>query len=432
MGFLFFLTVITIITIVVSAFVVPKNNIFLKENDIIIKLLSTREQQQKQEQKVSNRSLMILLSKSRKSISNSNYDANDSDSELSPRRKKRTIVRNILRRLANLSLKDYEWRSNIFKTNEADRGMEASLARMMGEEKPAYIRPMDASQKGPLGTTEEKVVTWLSDVIEEEGKRAKQIVSSEGEFIRPMENNSGGNGPLGQLEETAVSFVGSIRISEQERIKDNNLLKRPKDVDLNKRGPLGNAEAMVAEMYEKIAASELKRQEMTKEAGGKVVRPKDIDSPIIGDIEAKVFEAIEAEKERARERKENKLPRLRPMNATIPGPLGNAERNVMEKFNLIKEEEKERFKNIQQVIKKQRPMEIIDQESTLGKTEALTVRFLDRVKKLFQLKNGDNKNTNDSVEEKTKTVNTAIKLELPSSVDEEHRVKNNVKSNKTA
>ena len=56
-----------------------------------------------------------------------------------------------LLQLAKLSLKDYNWRTSIFKETEADRLVEESLARMMGDE-PAYIRPMDASEKkiGPL------------------------------------------------------------------------------------------------------------------------------------------------------------------------------------------------------------------------------------------------------------------------------------------
>jgi hypothetical protein len=56
-----------------------------------------------------------------------------------------------LLRLAELSLKDYDWRSSMFKSEEADRKVEESLARMMGDE-PAYVRPMDATEEkiGPL------------------------------------------------------------------------------------------------------------------------------------------------------------------------------------------------------------------------------------------------------------------------------------------
>jgi hypothetical protein len=56
-----------------------------------------------------------------------------------------------LLRLAQLSLEDYQWRQALFKTTEADRKVEESLARMMGDE-PSYVRPMDASSEkiGPL------------------------------------------------------------------------------------------------------------------------------------------------------------------------------------------------------------------------------------------------------------------------------------------
>lgn len=56
-----------------------------------------------------------------------------------------------LLRLAQLSLQDYQWRQSIFKTTEADRKVEESLARMMGDEA-SYVRPMDASSEkiGPL------------------------------------------------------------------------------------------------------------------------------------------------------------------------------------------------------------------------------------------------------------------------------------------
>lgn len=60
-------------------------------------------------------------------------------------------IQSFIRNLASLSLEDYKWRSALFKTNEADRLMEESLARMRGEN-PSYLRPMDAAEDkiGPL------------------------------------------------------------------------------------------------------------------------------------------------------------------------------------------------------------------------------------------------------------------------------------------
>ena len=56
-----------------------------------------------------------------------------------------------LRRLAQLTLKDYEWRSSTYKSKEADKQVDNYLARMMGED-PSYVRPMDAGDQkiGPL------------------------------------------------------------------------------------------------------------------------------------------------------------------------------------------------------------------------------------------------------------------------------------------
>jgi hypothetical protein len=56
-----------------------------------------------------------------------------------------------LKRLAQLSLEDYEWRSSVYKSKEADRRVDDYLAKMMGDEA-SYVRPMDASDKkiGPL------------------------------------------------------------------------------------------------------------------------------------------------------------------------------------------------------------------------------------------------------------------------------------------
>jgi hypothetical protein len=60
-------------------------------------------------------------------------------------------IRDTIKRLTELSLKDYQWRSSVFKSNEADRLMEQALARMRGEDA-SYVRPMDAADEkiGPL------------------------------------------------------------------------------------------------------------------------------------------------------------------------------------------------------------------------------------------------------------------------------------------
>ena len=60
-------------------------------------------------------------------------------------------IRQGLRRLAQLSLEDYDWRMSVFKEKEANRKVEEYMAGILGED-PDYVRPMDASEGkiGPL------------------------------------------------------------------------------------------------------------------------------------------------------------------------------------------------------------------------------------------------------------------------------------------
>ena len=290
------------------------------------------------------------------------------------RRRKRDVIRNVLRRLANLSLRDYQWRSSLFKSNEADRQVEESLARMMGEEA-AYLRPMDASdeKRGPLGRAEKRVVSWLSSVIEEEGKRAKRIANSEGDLVRPIDlEDAGEGGPLSRLERRVVNFLDNIRQSERERA--TNKVFRPKDMEEGKRGPLGEAEAKAVSTINEIATSEKMRAQLSKQRGGELVRPIDVPGPL-GEVERKVLEAMTAERQRAKERELNDGKCVRPKDATIPGPLGEAERKAMEDLDLLKQEEKERLRNIQRVLQEKRPLER-DPDSALGLTERFTVGLL--------------------------------------------------------
>ena len=304
--------------------------------------------------------------------------ADPASSDLTPaeqtRRRKRDVIRNVLRRLADLSLRDYQWRSSLFKSNEADRQVEESLARMMGEEA-AYLRPMDASdeKRGPLGRAEKRVVSWLSSVIEEEGKRAKRIANSEGDLVRPIDlEDAGEGGPLSRLERRVVNFLDRIRQSERERA--TNKVLRPKDMEEGKRGPLGEAEARAVSTINEIATSEKMRAQLSKQRGGELVRPIDVPGPL-GEVERKVLEAMSAERQRAKERELNDGKCVRPKDATIPGPLGEAERKAMEDLDLLKQEEKERLRNIQRVLQEKRPLER-DPDSALGVTERFTVGLL--------------------------------------------------------
>ena len=308
------------------------------------------------------------------------------------------LIKTLFRRLANLSLQDYYWRSDLFKKNEADRRVEESLARMMGEDA-AYVRPMDAGKNmGPLGKAEKQLVEWLYLVIEEEGRRARLIASSDGELVRPIDlQQSNKGGPLAALENSAVNFIERIKVSEKERIRTATL--RPKDVDQDKRGPLGNFEARVVNAIEEIRISEQMRMEQSKARGGEVVRPIDIPGPL-GEAERWYLELITAEKQRGKERIKNDGKIVRPKDASLKGPLGAAERAFTNAIDILRDEETERLRSIQRVLKENRPMER-DRNSVAGWTEALLVgifrapqllfRVIDRVNELMESEKLDSK-----------------------------------------
>jgi len=305
--------------------------------------------------------------------------------------RKRDLIRSLLRRLANLSLQDYSWRSNFFKKTEADRRVEESLARMMGEDA-AYVRPMDAADDkiGPLGLAEKKLVEWLSLVIEEEGRRARMIAASEGDLVRPMDLQSGEGGPLSALENATVSFLNSIRDSEQERAKTMTL--RPKDLEAKKRGPLGEAEYRVVRTLEEIRVSEMVRMNQSRERGGEVVRPIDVPGPL-GELERWYVELFSAELQRYKDRKDKEGKMIRPKDASLIGPIGEAEQQVSDALDVIQNEERERLRSIQKVLIDNRPMEK-NRDSALGWIEAsivgivkgpqLIFRVIDRVNELLQ------------------------------------------------
>jgi len=331
------------------------------------------------------------------------------------RLRKRDLMRSIIRRLTNLSLEDYRWRSDFFKKTEADRRVEESLARMMGEDA-AYIRPMDAGDDkiGPLGRLERTLVNWLSLVIEEEGKRARLMTSSGGDIVRPMDlgGTTGEGGPLSEMEQKAVEFLESIRASETERVKARKL--RPKDMNVDTRGPLGDAEAKAVSALQELTNSENLRMEQTKRRGGEIVRPIDIPGPL-GEIERWYVEVATAERQRSKETKlineqtntkfiSNKDDNtngddvdvrnygndedddlvamaiapptiIRPKDASIKGPLGDAETKVSEAVATLQREETERLKSMKKVLQQNRPMDK-DRESLLGYVEAFLVGLI--------------------------------------------------------
>jgi hypothetical protein len=289
-----------------------------------------------------------------------------------------------LLRLAKLSLQDYKWRTSIFKETEADRLVEQSLARMMGDE-PSYIRPMDAGDKkiGPLGLFEKSSVEWLRNVIEEEGRRAKKIVSLEGMLVRPKDSSTedGELGPLGLLENQFVTFLDKIRLSEQERSRTKVL--RPKDMEESMRGPLGEAELKAVTAIRQVLDSERLRMEQSKLRGGKVVRPIDVPGPI-GEFEMQVLEVVKAEQQRKLDREKASAMLVRPKDSTYRGPLGELEAQAVEVVKKLTNEEKERLRNIQRTLEENRPMDQ-KEKTLLGVVETVVVGIVRAPILLFQI-----------------------------------------------
>jgi hypothetical protein len=288
----------------------------------------------------------------------------------------RDLVRETLRQLAQLSLKDYEWRAGVFLSNQADRLVEESIARMRGDT-PTYVRPMDATESalGPLGRWEKTSVEWLSRVFDEEGRRAQQIVNSNGELVRPIQLVQGANltdvelGPLGYLEKTVVDFLQSIRDSETARVQTQTL--RPKDLEEAVRGPLGQLELAAVNALREIRESERLRMQQTAVRGGDVVRPMDVPGPL-GEFERQVAEIVRGEQRRANERKDRIV---RPKDASRRGPLGEVELQATQVLDALSKEETTRFRNIQKWLSEKRPMES-NRESIWGFLEALVVGIL--------------------------------------------------------
>jgi hypothetical protein len=326
-----------------------------------------------------------------------------------------TLFRIIVQWFAELSLQDYQWRTNLFEKNEADRMIEESMARIRfgdeNEENTSYIRPMDAPTPGPLGQLERNAVSWLYDVFREEGRRAQRIIAASGKLVRPSDNDDNIDtlpstsinsatekrlGPLGQFEKRVVEFWKSIRKEEIERIRTKTW--RPKD--LQQRGPIGQLEYVVSSIVDEIRKSEVIRAQQSKIRGGAIVRPIDIPGPL-GELELQISDVIQAEIRRAREkrgagsnsksigfdstRKNNKsndpnriipsLRVLRPKDAAYQGPLGIAEANAYATIQSVSNEEMERLKAIQRTLIENRPMET-NQRSILGVIETFVVGVL--------------------------------------------------------
>jgi len=334
------------------------------------------------------------------------YSSDETDTEETAKRQSPSVEPNlfesVLSKLAELSLRDYSWRSNVFKSNEADRLERESLARMLGEDNPTYLRPMHASEEnlGPLGTAERDAVSWLSSVIEEEASRARKIAESDGKtLVRPIDLKA--DSPLSGLENQVVGFLARIRGAERERVLMGTLA-RPMDLTEEKRGPLGDAEASLVEKLGVMLQSEWTRFKTTVERNGDLVRPMDVPGPL-GEWEKGAMDIVTAEKKRMNQRiqaGDGKI--IRPKDASWDNPLGWVETKIDVYYESIIREEEERLKNIKRALEENRPMER-SERGLAGFVEAGLVRVVSAIKELLQ----------NLREEKTKDFVLRVNATLP-------------------
>jgi len=166
-----------------------------------------------------------------------------------------------------------------------------------------------------------------------------------------------------------VQFLNTIRTSERERVKSK--LLRPKDLQEDIRGPLGNAEFIAISTLEEIQNSEKLRMDISRARGGDVVRPIDVPG-ILGELESFYIKVATAERQRKKESEKMDGKVVRPMDSSFQGPLGEAERRVSEAVSKVKQEELDRLDSIKKSLAENRPMET-NRNSLLGWTEALFV-----------------------------------------------------------
>jgi len=190
-------------------------------------------------------------------------------------------------------------------------------------------------------------------------------------MVRPLEAEApdGELGPLGFMEKQFVDFLERIRQSERERSRSKTL--RPKDMEESLRGPLGDAEWNAVQAIREVLDSEKLRITQSK-IRDEVVRPIDVPGPI-GEFEMVVLEMVEAERQRAVDRQatpQNSL--VRPMQASMKGPLGELEARAVDVVEKLTNEEKERLRNIRKYLYENRPMER-DKNSLLGMLETVAV-----------------------------------------------------------
>ncbi|GMI25721.1 hypothetical protein TrCOL_g9221 [Triparma columacea] len=352
--------------------------------------------------------------------------------------------------MAKMSLLDYSWRREIFSSARASQAESSTLSKMTGRTQSytPIIRPMslgnNEEELGPLGISESKAVEWLESVMDAEAIRAQRIVDSTSPtsptpsgldslgIVRPME----AGGPLGEMEEMAVnvyqeikqaesirSQIGRQQILRQKKPSQGNegeeeeeevnygIFVPPSMVPSSKMGPLGRMESYLKTTISEIRTAEVIRAKLNVggSAGRRIVRPLDVGGPL-GEAERFVSDIQIYEKKRAAETQGldkgdatssgkdggGKLKGrgvVRPMDASVKGPLGEVEEKAVGIVNGIVEEERRRMQNLIE----NRPMNR-DEKGILGVSEKVGVgifrapwlvgKTLERVKELLGREGG--------------------------------------------
>jgi hypothetical protein len=247
------------------------------------------------------------------------------------------------------------------------------------------VRPMEAG--GPLGEMEEMAVNVYQEIKQAESIRSQigrqQILSKK----KPSPGNSG--------EEEEVNY---------------GIFVPPSMVPSSKMGPLGRMESYLKTTISEIRSAEVIRAKLNVggSAGRRIVRPLDVGGPL-GEVERFVSDIQIYEKKRAAEGTQGGDKGdatssgkegggkgrgvVRPMDASVKGPLGEVEEKAVGIVNGIVEEERRRMQNLIE----NRPMNR-DEKGILGVSEKVGVgifrapwlgwKTLERVKELLGREGG--------------------------------------------
>jgi len=234
------------------------------------------------------------------------------------------------------------------------------------------IRPLDSAD---LGQAESKAVAWLEDVVDAETQRAQKIIAGDG---LPRNATLGPN-PLGEVEDKVRKVLSVISTAETQRVlyaKDNQdgeygVFRPPSAMPAKIMGALGNAERMIKGVFSDIASAETTRANLGR-AGeeNSLVRPMDVPGAL-GDAKKFFADIQRAEWKRSAEKMEKQVDVVRPMDASVKGPLGAAEEKVVGALNDIKRKEEARLSYLVNSM----PMES-DSMSVAGIVEAVGVGVL--------------------------------------------------------